>query len=113
MAKISGAGTVVIADINGGRVDFAVKNGFAHRGYTVPMKKGGTVEESLNIAKETATEVGKVQRASGKPVGEVDAVFECTGVPLCLQAAIYVSFSNCYLCGLGLNFRRLQDQVAK
>ena len=113
MAKISGAGTVIIADINGGRVDFAVKNGFAHRGYAVPMKRGGTVEESLSIAKETAAEVGKVQRASGKPVGEADAVFECTGVPSCLQAAIYVSFSNCYLCGLGLNFRRLQDQVVK
>ena len=97
MAKISGASTVVIADIDGGRVDFAVKNGFAHRGYTVPMKRGGTVEESLSIAKETATEVGKLQTASGKPVGEVDAVFECTGVPSCLQAAIYVSFSNCSL----------------
>ena len=113
MAKISGASTVVIADIDGGRVDFAVKNGFAHRGYTVPMKRGGTVEESLSIAKETAVEVGKVQTASGKSVGEVDAVFECTGVPPCLQAAIYVSFSNCYLCGLRLSFRRLQDQAAK
>lgn len=114
MAKISGAGTVVIADIDGGRVDFAVKNGFTHRGYTVPMKRGGTVEESLNIAKETATEVGKVQRASGKPVGEVDAVFECTGAPSCLQAAIYATRpgGKIMLIGMGTPVQTLPISAA-
>lgn len=91
VAKINGAGTVVIADIDGGRVDFAVKNGFAHRGYTVPMKRGNTTEENLEISKETAAEIGKVPGIDGQPVGEVDAVFECTGVPSCLQAAIYAT----------------------
>ncbi|KAF2090280.1 sorbitol dehydrogenase-like protein [Saccharata proteae CBS 121410] len=89
MAKISGASNVVIADIDAGRVDFAVQNGFAHKGYTVPMKRGKTIEENLEIAKETAAEVGKVQKTTGEPVGEVDAVFECTGVPSCVQAGIY------------------------
>lgn len=90
MAKISGSTTVVIADIDAGRVNFAVENGFAHRGFTVPMKRGKTIEESFEIARETAASIGKVEKSSGEPVGEVDAVFECTGVPSCLQAAIYV-----------------------
>src|SRR5690348_995696 len=51
MAKISGAGTVVIADIDAGRVQFAVDNKFAHRSFTVPMKRGATIEEQLDIAK--------------------------------------------------------------
>ncbi|OCL12121.1 GroES-like protein [Glonium stellatum] len=114
MAKISGASTVAIADIDGGRVDFAVKNGFAHTGYTVPMKRGNTVEENLNIAKETAAEVGKVQRASGKPVGEVDAVFECTGVPSCLQAAIFATRpgGRIMLIGMGTPIQTLPISAA-
>lgn len=94
MAKIAGAGTVVIADIDAGRVDFAVANKFAHRGFTVPMKRGATIEENLDIAKETAAAIGEVKKDSGAVVGEVDAVFECTGVPSCVQAAIYVSYRS-------------------
>lgn len=91
MAKISGAGTVVIADIDAGRVQFAVENKFAHRSFTVPMKRGNTIEEQLDIAKEVAAEIGKTKKESGEEVGEVDAVFECTGVPSCVQASIFVS----------------------
>ena len=91
VAKISGAGTVLIADIDAGRVDFAVKNGFAHHGYIVPVKRGTTIEENLEIAKETATNIGKVAGRDSQPVGEVDAIFECTGVPSCLQCAIYAT----------------------
>ena len=94
MAKIEGSSTVVIADIDRGRVEFAIKNGFAHRGYTVPTKRGDTVEENLEIAKDMAANIGKLLRTNGSAVGEVDAVFECTGVPSCLQAAIYVSSAS-------------------
>jgi threonine dehydrogenase-like Zn-dependent dehydrogenase len=90
MAKISGAGTVVIADIDAGRVQFAVDNKFAHKNYTVPMKRGNTIEEQLEIAKEVAAEVEKITKESGGEIGEVDAVFECTGVPSCVQASIFV-----------------------
>lgn len=62
MAKISGAGTVVIADIDAGRVQFAVDNKFAHRSFTVPMKRGNTIEEQLDIAKEVAVEIGKIKK---------------------------------------------------
>jgi L-iditol 2-dehydrogenase len=95
MAKISGAGTVVIADIDQGRVNFAVENHFAHRKFLVPLKRGNTTEEDLEIAKETAAEIGKTEKVSGGIVGEMDAVFECTGVPSCVQASIYVSTRDC------------------
>lgn len=96
MAKIKGASDVVIADIDQGRVDFAVQNGFAHAGFTVPMMRGESIEKNLEIAKETATSICRVKRRSGAEIGEADAVFECTGVPSCVQAAIYVSTKRVY-----------------
>jgi L-iditol 2-dehydrogenase len=89
VAKLRGAHTVIIADIDAGRVQFAVDNAFAQHSYTVPMRRGNDVDESLAIARETAMEIGKIDG-----VGEVDVVFECTGVPSCVQAGIYVSLSN-------------------
>jgi len=91
VAKIKGAKEVVIADIDAGRVEFAVKKRFADRAFTVPMKRGKDVDEGLAIAKDVAAEVGKVTDSEGKPVGEVDVCFECTGVQACVQAGIYVS----------------------
>jgi L-iditol 2-dehydrogenase len=88
MCKISGAKTVVIADIQGDRLDFAVENKFADAKIVVPMKIFEAIEDKLNFAKEVAE---LVKQASG--TGEVDAVFECTGVESCLQASIYVSSS--------------------
>jgi L-iditol 2-dehydrogenase len=89
-AKLRGAKKVVIADIDQGRVEFAVKNRFADACYVVPMKRGATTEENLEIAKETAKNAGGVD-VGGTELGEVDAAFECTGVPSCVQASIYVS----------------------
>lgn len=114
MARISGASTVVIADIDEGRVNFAVENNFAHRAFTVPMKRGSTTEENLEIAKETAAAIGKITKESGDVVGEVDAVFECTGVPSCLQASIYASRpgGKVLLIGMGTPIQTLPISAA-
>jgi L-iditol 2-dehydrogenase len=90
IAKIQGAATVIIADIDAGRVTFAVTHHFAHKSFTVPLKRGATIEEQLAIARETAATIGKTEKERGGEVGEVDAVFECTGVMSCVQAGIYV-----------------------
>ena len=90
MSKVSGASTVVIADIQAERVDFATKNGFAHGGFVVPRKQGQTIDEKLQNAKDLAALAGQTEIARGA-LGEVDTVFECTGVEACTQAAIYVS----------------------
>ncbi|KAK5711372.1 hypothetical protein LTR17_018439 [Elasticomyces elasticus] len=97
VAKLKGASKVIIADIDAGRLEFAVKNGFAHSSYTVPMRRGKDIDESLAIAKETAGEIGKVDG-----VGEVDTVFECTGVPSCVQAAIYAARAGGRLMLVGM-----------
>ena len=94
MCKVSGASTVIIADIQAERVAFAVENGFAHGGFVVPMKRGQNIEEKLQIAKETAELAGQTETIGGGSLGEVDAVFECTGVEACTQAAIYVSLRS-------------------
>ena len=57
------------------------------------MKRPQSIEDKLTFAKEVAE---TVKASSG--TGEVDAVFECTGVESCLQAAIYVGdipFGRC------------------
>lgn len=90
MAKISGS-TVIIADIDAGRVDFALSNGFADGGFVVDRKRGKTVEQRLEYAKKTASLAGNIERLSGESIGEIDAVFECSGAEACLQAAIYAT----------------------
>lgn len=94
MCKVSGAKTVIIADIQKERVEFAIKHGFADGSIVVPMKRPVEVKEKLEFAKEVADLVGaEVNKPSGSG-GKVDAVFECTGVESCLQAAIYVRSSR-------------------
>ncbi|KAF1917192.1 chaperonin 10-like protein [Ampelomyces quisqualis] len=114
MAKISGASTVVIADIDEGRVSFAVDNKFAHRKFTVPLKRGVTIEEQLEIAKETAAAIGMITKESGGQVGEVDAVFECTGVPSCVQASIFATRpgGKVLLIGMGTPIQTLPISAA-
>nr|POE46872.1 sorbitol dehydrogenase [Quercus suber] len=84
VAKLKGARQVIIADIDAGRVSFATAHGFAHHSYTVPLRRGENIEETLAIARETAAAITAVAG-----VGEVDVVFECTGVPSCVQAGIF------------------------
>lgn len=91
VAKMKGAKEVVIADIDAGRVEFAVKKRFADTAFTVPMKRGKDVDEGLAIAKDVAAEVGKLTDREGNAIGEADVCFECTGVQACVQAGIYVS----------------------
>ena len=85
VVKLNGARKVIIADIDAGRLEFAIENGFADASFLVPMRRGKDIEESLLIAKETAVAIGKVEG-----IGEVDVIMECTGVPSCVQAGIYV-----------------------
>ncbi|KAG9852768.1 sorbitol dehydrogenase-like protein, partial [Aureobasidium melanogenum] len=109
VAKAKGAKTIVIADIDAGRVDFAVKNGFAHHGFVVPMKRGKDTEENLAIARETADGMAAVANESGSAIGEVDVVFECTGVPTCVQSAIYSTKpgGRVMLIGMGVPIQTL------
>jgi L-iditol 2-dehydrogenase len=91
VCKASGSGNLIIADIQQDRLDFAVRNKFADASVLVPMKRCETIEDKLAFAKQVAASVTAVTAKDGSPIGEVDAVFECTGVESCLQASIYAT----------------------
>ncbi|PNY25246.1 Sorbitol dehydrogenase [Tolypocladium capitatum] len=89
VSKAANAEAVIIADIQKDRVDFAVANGYADAGFVVPMARPQTIEEKLAYAQEVADKI-KATEVGDKPIGEVSAVYECTGVETCVQSSIYV-----------------------
>jgi L-iditol 2-dehydrogenase len=99
LAKQSGATKVLIADIDAGRVAFALKHGFATDGYVVSLPQyDGSTEEKLQIAKDLGDDaVEKCFSRSNLFDDEenkgADVVFDCTGKEVCTQAGIYVSFT--------------------
>ncbi|KZF19852.1 GroES-like protein [Xylona heveae TC161] len=113
-AKTNGSKTVIIADIDPGRVEFAVVNGFATHGFVVPRTRGRTIEEKLEIAKDTAASIAKIKADEGNEVGEVDTVFECTGVEACAQASIYATRpgGRVMLIGMGTPIQQLPISAA-
>ncbi|CAM1501585.1 Fc.00g035690.m01.CDS01 [Cosmosporella sp. VM-42] len=90
VSKAANAKAVIIADILKDRVDFAVKNGFADAGVLVPMERPQTIEDKLAYARNVADLVKKTEIRGGA-IGEVSAVYECTGVETCVQSAIYAT----------------------
>ena len=92
--RVAGVKTIVVADVDEGRVGFAVEQGFADRGIVVERsgEESVTIEERLEKARKVATRTGKeFHWGTLEAVGEFDVVFECTGVESCAQTAIYVS----------------------
>lgn len=112
VAKAHGHERVVIADIQKDRVDFATANGFADAGVVVPMARPEGTEAKLTYAKEVA-ELVKTTKIGGTEVGEVGAVFECTGVETCLQSSIYVSWPGPELENAPANECRLRNPEAR
>ena len=89
-----GARHTVIADIQPDRVDFAIKHGFATSEVIIPLKRGHSIDEKIQISRESAAlALHRLQIEAG-PEAAFDVVFECTGVEACTQAAIYVSHAQ-------------------
>ncbi|KAH9867933.1 hypothetical protein IAQ61_007238 [Plenodomus lingam] len=92
MAKVSGATTVVIADIDHGRINYALANGFAHKGYIVsPRKTSNETAEKLAVAKELATDVMQIASLNDMDFEGADVTFDCTGKEICMQAGLYAT----------------------
>jgi threonine dehydrogenase-like Zn-dependent dehydrogenase len=95
MAKMSGATTVVIADIDSGRVNYALSNGFAHKGYIVaPRRHLNDTSERLAVAKEIADDIMQVASLDDIDFEGSDATFDCTGKEICMQAGLYASLPH-------------------
>ena len=96
MAKMSGATTVMIADIDSGRVDYAIRQGFATNGYVVvPRKNLNETAGKLSAAKELASEMVEIACANEPDFEGADVTFDCTGKEICMQAGLYVSPGSC------------------
>ena len=90
LAKAYGATRVCAIDINQARLNFALKEGFAHQVFCVPAgEKPKTTDEQIRRARENAS---AALSAFGLTDG-FDVIFECTGAEPCIQMSVFVSFS--------------------
>jgi threonine dehydrogenase-like Zn-dependent dehydrogenase len=92
MAKVSGATTVVIADIDYGRINYALANGFAHKGYIVTSRKDTpNTAKNFDQARELADDIMQIASLNDPEFEGADVTFDCTGKEICMQAGLYVS----------------------
>lgn len=89
--SVSGVSQIVVADIDGPRLKICESLGsgrFGLKTFLIPKKApGATIEENLASATELAAQIAAF---AGLPLG-FDRVFECTGVPPCVQMGIFAS----------------------
>lgn len=96
MAKMSGATTVVIVDVDHGRIQYALRNGFAHKGFVVPSRRnGGEESEQFGAAKDFAADVMQIASLGDVAFEGADLTFDCTGKEICMQAGLFVSDLPC------------------
>lgn len=88
-SKAAGAAAVVVADIQPDRLDFARAHGYADAAVVVPHARPASIDDKLAHAAAVA-DACRAATVAGRPFGEADVVYECTGVETCVQAAIYV-----------------------
>lgn len=93
LARCSGAGEILIADIDQVRLDFAVNNGFADSTFTVSSRRSRSADEEMKVARGLADEISRVKKSTGAEFGEADVTIDCTGVASCVQSAIHVCTS--------------------
>jgi L-iditol 2-dehydrogenase len=121
MARQSGCTSVTIADVDAGRVDYAIANGFATHGYVVPRdlqssassvfgssgtstpnSEGSITPSSVfstssqfDGAKSLAAKILSVGQVDGFVLEEdedgVDVTFECTGKEVCMHTSLYAT----------------------
>ena len=100
--SIAGVSQILIADIDAPRLKIAGGLGggrFKLKTQLLPRKAPApTIEETLEGASELAAEVC---RAAGLKTG-FDRVFECTGVPSCVQLGIYATAAGGKLVLVGM-----------
>jgi L-iditol 2-dehydrogenase len=100
--SVAGVAEIVIADIDAPRLKIAAGLGggrFKLKTFQLPRKAPApTIEETFAGAQELAAEVGK---SAGLDSG-FDRVFECTGVPSCVQLGIYATTAGGKLVLVGM-----------
>lgn len=103
MAKLSGATTVVIADIDSGRVNYALSNGFANKGYIVtPRRHLNDTADKLAAAKEISSDILQIASLNDPDFEGADITFDCTGKEICMQSGLYATRPGGQLVMVGM-----------
>jgi L-iditol 2-dehydrogenase len=100
--SVAGVSNIVIADIDGPRLHIAASiagGRFGLKTFQIPKKPApSSTDESFTNAEELAKEIcSKAGLESG-----FDRVFECTGVPPCVQLGIYAAIAGGKLILVGM-----------
>ena len=85
VAKLSGAKSISMIDIDRARLAFAKKMQLANSTFEMPLK-GHEGEEKADFAKRIASETLKLY---GQNFELADVVFECTGIENCVNVGIH------------------------
>lgn len=142
MARQSGCTSVTITDIDAGRVNYALENGFATHGYVTPVSyltpsnvpsgvstpDSGIMTPASNTfspasrfdnAKALASEILSIANPPGDFILEededgVDVTFECTGKEACMHTSLYATRSGgkVIMVGMGTPIQTLPLSVA-
>ncbi|KAK8160993.1 chaperonin 10-like protein [Phyllosticta citrichinensis] len=116
MAKLSGATNVLIADINVGRVKFALDHGFATRGYVVTDSSHAAKDNQQHAtARQLAIDVVAIACADELNAEGAEVTFECTGKEVCMQAGLYATRpgGKLIIVGMGTSVQTLQMSAAQ
>ncbi|OIW32332.1 alcohol dehydrogenase [Coniochaeta ligniaria NRRL 30616] len=102
-ARADGCQDVVMVDMDQGRLAFALEQGFASVVHAVKPRRGETLQDRLDIARETAVDIAGLKWPDGNTIGRVQKTFECTGAESCLHSSIYATESGgtVVLVGMG------------
>lgn len=96
VARYKGCNRIAMCDVDARRVQFALNQGFADVGVPVPRRTATSIDEEMANARRLASDIGAVQWSDGMTIGKFQVVFECTGVPSCVQTSIFVSVNFVY-----------------
>ncbi|KAF1812512.1 sorbitol dehydrogenase [Eremomyces bilateralis CBS 781.70] len=102
MAKLGGA-DVVIADIDSGRVAYALMKGFASKGVVVNQYSDAChLSEQLQAAKHVSDEVLRIASSGEMDFEGADVTFDCTGKEICMQAGLHTTRPGGQLVMVGM-----------
>ncbi|KAI5196690.1 NAD(P)-binding protein [Aureobasidium subglaciale] len=82
VARISGAATITMVDVDEARLEFAKKHGIADRTYTIPMDKEKG-ETGTEFSMRMSTEIQELLK-----IPQANVAFDCTGIESCLNICI-------------------------
>lgn len=88
--QAQGMSEIVVADIDEARLNIALNLKLATKTFLIPMGPRKTdITEILDDAKALSAKISEVAGLSG-----FDRIYECTGVPSCVQTGIFVGYSR-------------------